>query len=68
MSTFEFNYYRSVKYVARFDARDLDEAKALLSEALTPTELPDVEIGQVKENIDVDVKSLVQIGFDDEEV
>ena len=68
MSTFEFNYYRSVKYVARFDARDLDEAKALLSEVLNPTELPDVEIGQVKENIDVDVKSLVQIGFDDEEV
>jgi hypothetical protein len=68
MPEFEFVYYRSVKYVSRFDARDLDEAKALLSEVLDPNELPDVKANKVKENIDIDVSSVVEVGFDDEEI
>lgn len=68
MARFKVNYYETVKYSVKFDARDLDEAKALLWEMLHPQDLPDAEINELKSDLDVQDDSLEQIGGDDEEI
>lgn len=68
MARFKVNYYETVKHSVKFDARDLDEAKALLWEMLHPQDLPDAEINELKSDLDVQDDSLEQIGGDDEEI
>jgi hypothetical protein len=68
MARFTVNYYETVKYSVKFDARDMDEARALLWEMLHPQDLPDAEINELKSDLDVQDDSLEQIGGDDEEI
>jgi hypothetical protein len=68
MARFTVNYYETVKYSVKFDARDRDEAEALLWEMLHPQDLPDAEINELKSDLDVQDDSLEQIGGDDEEI
>jgi hypothetical protein len=67
MARFAFNYYETVKYQVKFDARDLDEAKALMWEMIHPQDLDDAEIVELKADIDVDYDFVEQIGGDDDE-
>jgi len=68
MPEFEFNYYEMGKYRVRFEARDLDEAKALIFETDDPLDLPKAEIFQAKMSVDVDERSVVELEVFDEEV
>jgi hypothetical protein len=68
MARFKFYYYETVKYQVEFDARDKDEAEALLWEAIHPQDLPDAHISELKSDLDVQDDSLEQIGGDDEEI
>lgn len=61
MGRYRFNYYETVKYVAEFEARDLDEARALVREALNPQDLEDVVIGEVKYDLDVDHSTVEEV-------
>ena len=67
MARFAFNYYETVKYLVKFDARDLDEAKALMWEMIHPQDLDDAEIVELKADIDVDYDFVEQVGGDDDE-
>ena len=68
MGRFAFNYYETVKYQVKFDARDMDEAKALMWEAIHPQDLDGVEINELKSDLDIDYDFVEQIGGDDEEI
>ena len=66
MGRFAFNYYETVKYQVKFDARDMEEAKALMWEMLHPQDLPDAEINELKADLDVDYDFVEDLS--DEEV
>lgn len=68
MARFRFNYYETIKYLAEFEARDLDEAKALIREVMDPQDLNDVQISELKCDLDIDYDFVEQVGGDDEEI
>lgn len=68
MARFRFNYYETVKYLVEFDARDLEEAKALMWEAYHPQDLDGAEISELKSDLDIDYDFVEQVGGDDEEI
>lgn len=65
MGRYRFNYYETVKYLVEFEARDLDEAKALMWEALHPQDLDGVEISELKSDLDIDYDFVEEVSSEE---
>lgn len=65
MGRYRFNYYETVKYLVEFEARDMDEAVALMQEALHPQDLDDVEISELKSDLDIDFDLIEEVSSEE---
>lgn len=65
MGRYRFNYYETVKYLVEFEARDLDEAKALIREAMDPSDLEDAVVSELKADLDIDYDFVEEVSSEE---
>ena len=65
MARFRFNYYETVKYLVEFEADTLEEAKEAMWANYYPQDLDDVQISELKSELDIDYDLVEEVSSEE---